>query len=212
MIEELENALTWQKKSACGKYRYSFKSVWENAKTQAMFIFLHPTDNSDAEHKAMELAHFWGYGGVTVCWLFGLICKDAKSMKATEEPVGEYTDQFIKNEAKKHGLIVAAWGTHGTHKERYKDVLGILKNYNISCVKKSTKGFPSELGNLEIADEPILFKKVGTWESLEMGTVDLTKGTVVIKNSVNVEGESIPFKEKKKAKKKSTGKKRSKKK
>ena len=197
MIEELEKAVTSQKESSCCKYRYAFKSVWDNKKNQALFILLNPTDNSDSEGRAMELAHAWGYGGVTVCYLFGIYSKDAKSMKSKADPVGEYTDQFIKNEAKKHGLILGAWGTHGTHKGRYKDVLDLLKNYNIFCAGKSTKGFPIELLKLEITKEPVQFRQVGE--------------TMVEVKSDDEADQEIPTETKKKTKKKSTRKKKDKK-
>lgn len=47
-------------------------------------------------------------------------------MKAVKEPVGIENDKYIIDLAKDAGIIVAAWGTHGSHLNRDRDVKLLL--------------------------------------------------------------------------------------
>lgn len=50
--------------------------------------------------------------------LFAYRATDPVVMKAAPEPVGPENDLVLRELARKAGVVVAAWGTHGAHRGR----------------------------------------------------------------------------------------------
>lgn len=72
--------------------------------------------------------------------IFAFRATDPREMKAQEEPVGPDNDKWLLSVYKDAGLVVAAWGTHGSFLERDKQVLKLLGQ--IRCLGVNQDGSP----------------------------------------------------------------------
>ncbi len=113
------------------KYRYTLIREWDEHRPRCLFILLNPS-TADAEHddptnrRGISYAFDWGYGACVFCNLFAYRTPHPKVMKAEPEPIGPDNDSWILKEHAKADVTVAAWGTHGVHKGRDKQVLELL--------------------------------------------------------------------------------------
>lgn len=121
--------------SSCRAYRYSLWRTWGpivNDSQVVVFIGLNPstadeTTDDPTIRRCIGFAKRWGYGGIVMTNLFAFRATDPKAMKAAAAPVGPMNDSVLIEEADKAGLVVAAWGTHGTHNRRAEAVRSFLK-------------------------------------------------------------------------------------
>ena len=72
--------------------------------------------------------------------LFALRATKPIDMLEHPEPVGGANDVWLQNLAAGAGVVVAAWGVHGVHCGRDREVIGMLND--IKCLRKTKDGFP----------------------------------------------------------------------
>lgn len=121
--------------SPCGLYRYSLTRTWDDWKAAAVFVMLNPS-TADASVddptilKCVKFAKRWGHGGIIVVNLFAFRATKPADMLPATDPVGAYNDWYIRWASEYSRLmsapIVCAWGTHGRHRDRDRQVLSIL--------------------------------------------------------------------------------------
>ena len=140
----LESSATF---SSCRTYRYSLWRRW-GAPEQgyAMFIGLNPSTADEVEddptvRRCIQFAKDWGYGALCMTNLFAFRATDPAVMRAHTEPVGPDTDAVLTDLAKSAGVVVAAWGNHGSHSARDRQVIALLPN--LHCLKVTKAGQPS---------------------------------------------------------------------
>ncbi|MCL4715539.1 MAG: DUF1643 domain-containing protein [Hyphomonadaceae bacterium] len=113
--------------SACERYRYSLDREWHDLETKAprrlTWIMLNP---STADHEAddptirrcISFARATGCNAIRVVNLFAFRATEPDDMRRASDPVGPMNDAFLAEafaDAKKSdGLVVAAWGAHGS--------------------------------------------------------------------------------------------------
>jgi hypothetical protein len=112
--------------SACRTYRYALWRRWGRG-DYAMFIGLNPstadeTNDDPTIRRCIGFARAWGYGALCMANLFAYRATDPADMKQAAEPVGWENDQVLRQLADQAGVVVAAWGTHGTYKGRDQSV------------------------------------------------------------------------------------------
>lgn len=120
--------------SPCRTWRYTLRRSWlplDEARSGVLFVCLNPstadeTQNDPTIRRLVGFAQAWGYTDLTVCNLFALRATDPRSMLKDAAPVGPENDVWIRREAERADLIVAAWGTHGSHLRRGPGVLCML--------------------------------------------------------------------------------------
>jgi len=130
--------------SPCGLYRYELWRIWSMLPA-VMFIMLNPStadgSKDDATiRKCMAYARRWGYGSLCVANLFAYRATDPRDMKAAEDPVGPDNDETLRSLAAGAGLIVAAWGAHGSYQGRDAVVLAMLPK--VWCLHQTKSGAP----------------------------------------------------------------------
>lgn len=146
------------------KYRYLLTRQW-NEKPSILFIMLNPS-TADAEKfdptvkRCYNFAHLWGYGELNVCNIFALRATNPKELKKCDDPIGKENDKIIIETARTSSLIVAAWGEHGTYKQRDLVVLSLIcetLNREIFCLKTSKNGNPVHPLYLPGDSKPIIY-------------------------------------------------------
>lgn len=133
--------------SPCRKYRYELWRHWQQPEpSYVMFIGLNPstadeTTDDPTIRRCIQFAKDWGYASLCMTNLFAYRATQPKDMKAVDDPVGPENDSTLKRLAEGAGIIVAAWGTHGTHRNRDYDVKKSMAH--LSYLRLTKDGHPS---------------------------------------------------------------------
>ncbi len=126
-------------------YRYTLWREWIGGEGYAMFIGLNPS-TADEVHddptvrRCIAFAKGWGYSALCMMNAFAFRATDPNVMKRVSEPIGVHNDSFLEEMAKEAGVIVAAWGIHGTHRGRDKEI--VRKIPNLHCLGTTKSGQP----------------------------------------------------------------------
>lgn len=131
--------------SPCRLYRYQLWRIWDTSTLPLNVIGLNPSTADEAMddptiRRCIQFAKRWGYGGLLMTNLFAFRATDPKVMKQAVEPVGAENDQWLKESAAGAGLILAAWGNHGTHLGRDRTVQKIISG--AMCFRLTKQGQP----------------------------------------------------------------------
>lgn len=137
--------------SVCRDYRYTLERYWNPALPICVFLLLNP---SKATHliddptnvRGMTFANAWGCGTCIFTNLYAWRTPKPAEMKKAADPVGPLNDQYILHWARRADILVAAWGTHGTHLARNVAVLNLLKEHGLDdklqCLDITKGGHP----------------------------------------------------------------------
>ncbi|MEH6495235.1 MAG: DUF1643 domain-containing protein [Pseudomonas marincola] len=121
--------------SDCGQYRYRLWRKWSEGPSIA-FLMLNPstadaTKNDPTVERCHRRAVEMGFGALEVINIFAYRATDPKDLKKASEPNGPLNDKTLIETAKSCNMIVCAWGSHGTHLNRDKQVRLLLKDAHI---------------------------------------------------------------------------------
>jgi hypothetical protein len=73
--------------------------------------------------------------------LFAFRATDPRDMKAEPFPIGGHeNDLALRSLSESAGIVIAAWGVHGTHLDRASDVVKMIPN--LQCLGLSKDGHP----------------------------------------------------------------------
>lgn len=133
--------------SPCRSYRYT---LWREfgglvGDGYAMFIGLNPSTADEIEddptiRRCVAFAKSWGYGALCMTNLFAFRATEPSDMIAALDPIGPDNDMHLTAMAREASVVVAAWGTNGTHLRRDKAVRGLVAN--LHCLRKTQAGHP----------------------------------------------------------------------
>lgn len=149
--------------SVCRRYRYTLRRAWTSARATSdravCWVMLNPSTADAAVddptiRRCVRFTDHWGYRSLIVVNLFAYRTKSPRRMMAELEPVGAGNDDAITSAALSAGMVVCAWGIHGTHLGRGEEVRRLLQS--IGCT-------PMALGRSEKNGEPLhpLFQPYG---------------------------------------------------
>lgn len=129
--------------------------------TYAMFIGLNPStadevNNDPTVTRCINFSKAWGYGAFCMTNIFAYRATDPKVMKAQPEPVGPDNDKWLVEIAREAGIVIAAWGVHGEHLNRGKEVVDLLDE--IHCLGRTKKGYPKHPLYLAKTSIPEIYK------------------------------------------------------
>jgi len=145
--------------SPCRTYRYSLWRRWGGPEQgYAVFVGLNPSTADEVEddptvRRCIQFAKDWGYGALCMTNIFAFRATDPAVMKAHPEPIGQDTDATLYELGKSAGVVVAAWGNHGSHLGRDRQVVALLPN--LHCLKVTKAGQPSHPLYLSRALKPM---------------------------------------------------------
>ena len=132
--------------SPCRSYRYSLWREWgADSLGYAMFIGLNPstadeTRDDPTVRRCINFAKDWGFGALCMTNLFAFRATDPKVMQVQADPNGPENNVTLKKLARDASVVVAAWGTHGTHMGRDKEVVAMLPG--LKCLVLTKEGLP----------------------------------------------------------------------
>jgi hypothetical protein len=136
--------------SPCRRWRYLLWRQWDPAKPVANFLMLNPSTADEVKldpscTRARRYAEAWGYGSLIVTNVFGWRSTDPEKMKAEKDPVGPGNDAAIVRAAQESGIVVCAWGNHGSFLERSSHVKNLLgKNkFQLHTLRVNANGEPA---------------------------------------------------------------------
>ena len=117
--------------SRCRHYRYALWRRWGEGDDFALLVGLNP---STADHRqddptirrCIGFARDWGYSGLCVANLFAWRATYPEDLFNSDDPVGPKNDAWLRKLARQASLVVAAWGNHGRHQQRSRQVVPML--------------------------------------------------------------------------------------
>lgn len=169
--------------SPCRRYRYTLWREWdpdlltgcaddsENASRFLMVIGLNPstadeTNDDPTIRRCIGFAKRWGYGALCMTNLFAFRATDPEVMKRSLAPEGETIDshtsvncRWLLNTAKEAGMILAAWGKHGSYRDRAQSVLRMLDLYTIHALTLNSDGSPKHPLYVAASTKPVILGK-----------------------------------------------------
>lgn len=113
------------------KYRYALWRIWSE-KPLIMFVGLNPstaneTSDDPTIRRVKKFAYDWGYGGVFMCNLFGLVTPYPKDLIAHPNPIGDNND-WLEKISSRCEKIIFAWGGFKEAKTRSQQVIKMFPN------------------------------------------------------------------------------------
>lgn len=154
--------------SPCGRYRYRLTRVWDDAFPLVYWVMLNPsTANASVDdptiRRCVWFAKSWGHGGIDVRNLFAVRSTDPRTLRHEENPVGPDNDSLHLATLPKGGLVVVAWGNHGSMFGRGLRVLDLLQvtcDLPLYCLGWTNQGQPKHPLYVPASTKPVsLFSK-----------------------------------------------------
>ncbi|MDR9427799.1 MAG: DUF1643 domain-containing protein [Salibaculum sp.] len=118
--------------SECARYRYALTRVWDPAGEKALFVMLNPSTATEVQNdptveRCERRARTLGFGGFRVTNIFAWRDTDPRKMRAATDPVGPENDAAIHEGALWADRVICAWGSHGAHLDRGRQVAALLR-------------------------------------------------------------------------------------
>lgn len=131
--------------SPCRAYRYALWREWIGGTGYAMFVGLNPSTADEklddpTIRRCVAFAKAWGYAGLCMTNLFAFRATQPADMMAAADPVGPDNDKHLLALSSEAGVIVAAWGVHGSFGGR--DVAVRVMLPALHCLKITKDGHP----------------------------------------------------------------------
>ncbi len=126
--------------SGCRRYRYTLTRKIGCADKVVTFIMLNPStadahDDDPTIRRCKGFARHFSAGKLVVVNLFAFRATKPKVLLGEAEPIGPENDQHIRFAAEEAhnsgGMVIAAWGAHGGHKDRDKQVMAMFDAWDI---------------------------------------------------------------------------------
>ncbi len=144
--------------SPCRTYRYELWREWLGGTGYVVFVGLNPSTADETEddptiRRCIGYAKAWGYGALCMTNLFAYCTRWPQVMKAAPDPVGPENNKRLLTAAADAAVVVAAWGTEGTHLGRDAEVRALLPNLHFLRLTKN--GHPAHPLYLPKALQPV---------------------------------------------------------
>lgn len=131
--------------SKCGNYRTAITRLWDYNKPSVLFVALHPSQREDQQlaYKCEELAASWGYGKLTLTYLFLGIAKDPRELMAMKDPMGIKANILAASKAAQ--LTIFCWGSTNKKYKRIDEEVAKLAAQlpHARCLGKAEDGSPN---------------------------------------------------------------------
>lgn len=95
--------------------------------------------------RCIDFAKRWGYSSLCMANLFAWRDTLPRNMKRAHDPIGPENDRYLTEAALGAGLILAAWGRHGSHLNRGNVVRAMIEDTAfraLNCLGYNADGSP----------------------------------------------------------------------
>jgi len=121
--------------SPCRTYRYGLWRRWGVGHT-LMVVGLNPSTADETQddptiRRCIGFARAWGFGALRMANLFAYRAVSPERLRQAADPIGPENDRSLQELADGAGLVLAAWGVHGTLGGRDAEVLRLLPELQI---------------------------------------------------------------------------------
>ena len=104
--------------SSDNAYRYELWRRWLLGEGICAFLMLNSskagaTENDPTVTRCVDFAFGWGFQGLGVGNLFGIISTDPRLLKTHQSPVGRENDLHLETIIRAADMVVCAWGMTG---------------------------------------------------------------------------------------------------
>jgi hypothetical protein len=128
-------------------HRYRLWRTLGSGTRRIAFIGLNPSvadeeRNDPTVSRCIGFAREWGFSRFEMLNAFAFVATDPKDMLAAADPVGPENDEWLRRIAGQVDLVVAAWGTYGTHLGRGEQVRGLLGGVRLQHLGLTKGGHP----------------------------------------------------------------------
>ena len=151
--------------SDCERYRYALTRTWDAQSKRVLFVMLNPSKATEVQNdptveRCERRARALGFGAFQVTNIFAWRDTDPFQMRKAVDPVGPNNDATILAGADWADQIIAAWGTHGTHRDRGPEVAALLRQAGkpLHSLGLSKHGHPKHPLYISYAQQPILWR------------------------------------------------------
>lgn len=139
--------------SGCRRYRYLLERRVGIQSKICLFIMLNPS-TADAHQDDPTIRRCKGFaktfncGKLAVVNLFAFRATKPAEMLAADDPIGPENNRWIARAADdaklSGGIVIAAWGAHGMHMDRDKQVLALLDGWDVQpmSLAETAAGMP----------------------------------------------------------------------
>lgn len=148
--------------SPCKLYRYTLWRRWDSGQIFNV-IACNPSTADEVksdptctrlQNRAKEL----GYGCLVVTNIFAFRSTDPAGLRTAGDPVGHDNDAVIVEQAKRAGIVIAAWGIHGAYLDRAAKVLGLLRGIRLHCFGVTQDKLPKHPLYVPYSQKPIIYQ------------------------------------------------------
>lgn len=145
--------------SPCRTWRYQLRRLWGDG-ALCLFVGLNPSTADEEKddptvRRCIRFAQEWGYGGLIMSNIFAYRATDPKVLLLAADPVGPDTDGWLTRQRYMAGLVICAWGVHGTFLDRGKEAVEFLRPAH--CLGRTKDGHPRHPLYLSSETRPELF-------------------------------------------------------
>ena len=121
--------------SPCRTYRYGLWRRWGPGHT-LMVVGLNPSTADETQddptiRRCIGFARAWGFGALRMANLFAYRAISPERLRQAADPIGPENDRSLQELADGAGLVLAAWGSHGTFLGRNRAVRRLLPDLHI---------------------------------------------------------------------------------
>jgi hypothetical protein len=134
--------------SDCGRYQYIewLELAPDNAKVLTVLGLNPVVPDAGKPDQTLgiceEFARKNGYGKLVMINLFALVSKGAEGVPRGAPPTGPENDKWLLEVAQNSTMIIGAWGDYPGIGPRVREVLALLKAYDVYCVQTNSNGSP----------------------------------------------------------------------
>lgn len=115
--------------STCRTYRYSLTRLWDNDKSQAIWIGMNPSTADEKEddptiRKLIGFCKKWELGGLHIVNICAYRSTDKRNLESVYDPVGPRNSMYLRTLCKLPGVkIICCWGNIQDKIDRIKESL-----------------------------------------------------------------------------------------
>lgn len=142
--------------SPCHAYRYILTRYIQPAISApcvpVCFLMLNPSTADESKldptiRRCVRFAERWGGDRLIVVNMFAFRATDPAAMKRQTDPIGALNKAWVQHAVQttlaQNGIVVAAWGGHGNHRDHDKTVRDWLREIDakVHCLGYTEKGY-----------------------------------------------------------------------